>query len=67
MRQQWSGDVDLNDGELLKQYKAYQSCLKFAEGVGLTGENSDTVSQLHKISDDLSMDLKFLQSGYSIY
>ena len=35
VQMQWSGDVDLNNGELQKSYQAYRSKLDFVSGVGL--------------------------------
>lgn len=60
---QWSGDVDLNDGSLQKQYEAYRKRLAFAESVGLDGEHSDVVGQLTSLTSDISEDLEFIHSG----
>jgi len=57
----WSGDVDLADGSLQKQYKEYRERLKNAEVIALDRRNACT--ELEKILDDIKKDLKFLHSG----
>lgn len=42
----WSGDVDLNDGELQRMYATYMNRLKFVSRIGL----DDRVSLLQDIS-----------------
>ena len=34
-RLDWSGDIDMNDGELQKLYKAYRERLDLIDGLGL--------------------------------
>ena len=36
----WSGDVDLNDGELQKAYQHYRVRLEFISGIGLKGRQA---------------------------
>lgn len=60
---QWSGDVDLNDGSLQKQYKAYRERLAFAAKLGLDGERTDVIGQLTQVLADISDDLDFIHSG----
>ena len=60
----WSGDVDLADGSLQKQYEEYRERLKNAEVVALERQNA--CSDLEKILDDIKKDLKFLHAGIII-
>lgn len=58
----WSGDVDLNDGELQRMYATYMNRLKFVSRIGL----DDRVSLLQDISTcigELCDDIKFVSSG----
>ena len=64
---QWSGDVDLNDGSLQKQYEAYRKRLAFAENIGLDEEHSDVIGQLTSVSKDISDDLELIHSGKRKY
>jgi len=57
----WSGDVDLADGSLQKQYKEYRERLKNAEAIALDRRNS--CIELEKILDNIKKDLKFLHAG----
>ena len=58
---QWSGDVDLADGALQKQYKAYQQRLDVTKAMGLKRESR--VQDLTTALSSLSKDLEFVQSG----
>ena len=40
MRMEWNGDVDLDDGSLQEQYKAYIHRLDFIKGLGLDERES---------------------------
>ncbi|XP_065892094.1 uncharacterized protein [Dysidea avara] len=57
---QWSGDVDLADGALQKQYKAYQQRLDVTKAMGLKRESR--VQDLTTALSSLSKDLEFVQS-----
>ena len=61
VRLKWSGDVDLNDGSLQKDYDAYQHRLKQIEETGIS--ESNVIDQLKMLLDSLSKDLEFLNSG----
>ena len=58
---QWSGDVDLNDGCLHKQYDEYKKCLERAEKAGLVRESACT--ELKDLLKDVAKDLEFIQLG----
>ena len=60
---QWNGDVDLNDGKLQDQYKAYRKRLDFVETIDLNGEGSDVACELTTASRELLNDLDFIHSG----
>jgi len=62
VQQKWSGDVDLNDGQVEKQYEAYQKRLDSAKKLGLEDWNK-TEDQLQMLLNDLTKDLDFLNSG----
>ena len=52
---QWSGYVDLADGALEKQYKAYKECLEVTKAIGLWRENAaqDMATALSSLNKDL--------------
>lgn len=58
---QWSGDVDLNDGDLQKQYSEYKNRLQSVERAGLVQDNA--CADFKSILQDLTKDLEFIQSG----
>jgi len=58
----WSGDVDLNDGSVQKQYDAYQNRLKKVGSIGLEDGISVT-DQLEDLLQNLTKDLDFVYSG----
>ena len=62
VQQKWSGDVDLNDGQVQKQYEAYQKRLDSAKKLGLEDRN-EIKDQLQMLLNDLTKDLEFLNSG----
>ena len=57
----WSGDVDLNDGELQEQYNIYIGRLESVKKAGLVQEHASV--ELKRISEDLAKDLQYVQSG----
>jgi len=59
--QKWSGDVDLNDGTLEKQFAEYKKWLKMAEKVGMEKEKAK--DDLDGALQDLVKDLDFIYSG----
>ena len=58
---QWSGDVDLNDGCLHKQYDKYKKRLERVEKAGLVRENAST--ELRGLLQDTAKDLEIIQLG----
>ena len=58
----WSGDVDLNDGNVQSQYNAYQTRLKEIGRIGLV--DAITIdNQLAVLLESLTEDLEFVYSG----
>ena len=60
---QWSGDVDLNDGNLKKQYEKYRTRLEVAAKVGLKGGKQGALKDLEVAKSEISKDLQFVTSG----
>lgn len=58
---QWSGDVDLNDGQFQKQYEEYVSCLESVKKAGLVQECAS--NELTCILENITKDLHYVQSG----
>ena len=58
----WSGDVDLNDGCLQRDYDAYQHRLEQIKKIGLS-DQSNVCKQLKTLLDSLTRDIEFLSSG----
>ena len=58
----WSGDVDLNNGEVEKMYQTYRSLLDFISSLTV---NCDLVSSLDKCSAILLEEKEFLVKGTS--
>ena len=61
---QWSGDVDLNDGQLQKQYEEYVSRLESVKKAGLVPECAS--NELTHILEDITKDLQYVQSGIGL-
>ena len=66
MRGAWSGDVDLNDGELQQQHKAYQDRLARIECMKYTPDREQLCDHLHSIIDHLKEDLEVPANRYII-
>ena len=60
---QWSGDVDLNDGSLQKQYERYLTRLGNAKGIGLKGGKQGALRDLEIVKSDILKDLQYVTSG----
>ena len=58
----WSGDIDLNDGCLQREYNAYQHRLEQIKKIGLS-DQSNVCEQLKTLLDSLTRDIEFLSSG----
>ena len=61
LQRQLSGDVDLNDGSLQKQYNDYINRIEQAQKLGLERHQVD--DQLDLLLSDYTKDLKFINSG----
>lgn len=57
MRMKWSGDVDLNNGDLEEQYNKYIKRLDFIEGLGLNSRQAQLLDDLTALHDTLGSDL----------
>lgn len=67
--QKWSGDVDLDDGELQKQYNNYQQRLHFIKGIGLPPrhERPLIIVDLKLVKEQLKEDVAFILKGLFFY
>ena len=63
MRLQWSGDVDLNTGNLQREYEFYRSLLNFISSLSL---NVSLPEDLQKCSHILLEEKEFLVKGVFI-
>lgn len=62
-RGQWSGDVDLGDGQLQLLYQKYQERLGRAKELGLEQHTAaDLEADLTRTLKDVTVDLEFLHS-----
>lgn len=61
----WSGDVDLADGEVQKDYEAYVERLAFVETVGLPPRSSrqEIADDLQFLKTNLEDDLEAVTKG----
>ncbi len=62
---EWSGDVDLNDGQLQKQYEQYRQHLHFIQGIGLGSRQSRfaILVDLKTVEGSVTADLELLVPG----
>ncbi len=65
VRGEWSGDVDLPDGKLQKQFEKYVKQLKFISVIGLEARQSrlNILEDLTLVKGELLQDLTFVSSG----
>ncbi len=67
VRQQWSRDVDLADGELQMKHTAYLSRLSFIDAIvrdlTITEQRQRTLHNLQLVQCNLTKDLDFVASG----
>ena len=59
----WSGDVNLNDGELEKQYKEYQDRLSLIMSLELSPNHGEFLGQLTSVLRQLKEDVVYLLAG----
>ena len=66
---EWSGDIDLNDGQLECLHQQYKEQLQWTEGIGLKerGSADSTRHDLQGALASLEVDLKFIHSGKLIH
>ena len=59
----WSGDVDMNDGDLERQYKEYQDRLSMIMSIKLSSNREELLGQLTLILSQLKADVLYLLTG----
>ena len=59
----WSGDINLNDGELEKQYKEYQDRLSLIMSLKLSPNRRELLGQLTSVLRQLKEDVAYLLAG----
>ena len=66
-RKQWSGDVDMGDGAVQKQYEEYLKRIEVVNRIGRNlhdhKERMDTLKDLDTIKKSLKSDLSFIPTG----
>ena len=63
VRLEWSGNVDLDDGEVQKVGAACLNCLKFIENIRMNKSNDQLQHDLTVLENELKEDLTFLSAG----
>lgn len=65
MRHEWSGDVDLGDGQLPALHQQYMAQLDFVKGIGLNRRqpSAQIVKDLTQLMTTLQNDAEFLEDG----
>lgn len=63
VRLEWSGDANLNDGEVQKVRAAYLNRLKFIENIGMNKSNGQLQHDLTVLENELKEDLTFLSAS----
>ncbi len=65
VRQQWFGDVDLDDGKLQEMYQEYMNLVMLVDNIGLgpSRDSSVVISQLSKCLKFLREDKEYLVQG----
>ena len=65
MRHEWSGDVDLGDGQLPALHRQYMALLDFVKGIGLNRRkpSAQIVKDLTQLMTTLQNDAEFLEDG----
>ena len=59
----WSGDVNLNDGELEQQYKQYQDRLSLIMSIKLSSNREELLGQLTSVLSHMKEDVLYLLAG----
>ena len=63
VRREWSGDVDLGDGQVKQLHDTYLNRLKFIKSIGLGQSVEHARQDLVHLGSDMKEDLTFLSSG----
>lgn len=65
MRHEWSGDVDLGDGQLQALHQQYMELLDFVKGSGLNRRkpSAEIVKDLTQLMTTFQNDVEFLEDG----
>lgn len=65
----WSGDVDLNTGDLQRAYDEYKSKLELISGIGLGSRQGRAMilDDLSKVYSSLRSDKEFIIKGTYMY
>ena len=65
LRREWSGDVDLGDGQLEQLHQTYMQLISFIKGIGLEKRKplQVVIQDLREELKTLKNDSEFLQSG----
>ena len=59
----WHGDVDLNDGDLKKQYDVYQNRLLEVGSIKMRSDRVALCAQLTSHANAIKKDMEFLRTG----
>lgn len=61
VRGEWSGDIDLSDGQLQQMFQQYQGRLQFINKIGLDErDHSLILTDVQQVQQSLESDLEFL-------
>ena len=65
LRHEWSGDVDLGDGQLKALHERYIALLNFVKGIGLNRRKpfAEILKDLRQLMGTLQADAEFLKEG----
>ncbi|XP_070548822.1 uncharacterized protein [Ptychodera flava] len=63
VRSEWTGDVDLGNGDLQHLRADYDSRLLFSKGIGVGNRRSNTLQDLECLKAKLGVDQQFLSTG----
>ena len=65
-RGDWSGDVNLNDGQVQELYVEYKEQLQWVEGIGLGNRRDCIRHDINITINDTGSDLEFVHSGNKV-
>ena len=65
---EWSGDIDLHDGQLQQMFQQYHSRLQFIDKIGLDERHHSLLfTNLQQENQSLENDLEFLAASMRVY